>query len=152
MLRVVFVLFFELILSVVFAIAFAGAFLWWQGASIPQAFSVDAPRLILVFMDIGIAVFAILLIIGGIRRRGLGWSIGGTFLAALIGAIVNLVWIAILSASADAGAVDPAAMLLGVQAGVIFVIAAMIATIGVRRIIRIPSRQAPETPPADTAT
>jgi hypothetical protein len=149
MLRVIFVLLFELVLSVAFAIAFAGVFLWWQGASIPQAFSVDAPHLILVFMDIGIGVFAILLLIGGIRRRGLGWSIGGTFLAALIGAIVNLVWIAILSAAA--GGVDPAAMLLGVEAGVIFVIAATIATIGVRRIIRIPARKAPATPPADAA-
>ncbi len=149
MLRVIFVLLFELVLSVVFALAFAGVFLWWQGASIPQAFTVDAPHLILVFMDIGIAAFAILLIVGGIRRRGLGWSIGGTFLAALIGAIVNLVWIAILSAGA--GAVDPAAMTLGVQAGVIFVIAATIATIGVRRIIRIPSRKAPETSQASAA-
>ena len=149
MLRVIFVLLFELVLSVVFALAFAGAFLWWQGASIPQAFTVDAPHLILVFMDIGIAAFAILLIVGGIRRRGLGWSIGGTFLAALIGAIVNLAWITILSAGA--GGVDPAAMLLGVQAGIIFVIAATIATIGVRRIIRIAPRQAPATSPPDAA-
>lgn len=139
MIRVIFALLFELVLAVAFAIAFAGVFLWWQGETIAQAFAVDAPHMILVFMDIGIAVFAILLIIGGIRRRGVGWSIGGTFLAALVGALVNLAWIALLSA-ASGGTIDPGAMLLGVQAGVIFVIAATIATIGVRRIIRIPSR------------
>ena len=150
MIRVIFALLFELVLSVAFAIFFAGIFLWWQGETIAESFHSGCPASDPRLHGHRHRVFAIFLIIGGIRRRGVGWSIGGTFLAALIGALVNLVWIAILSA-ASGGTIDPAAMLLGVQAGAIFVIAATIATIGVRRIIRIPSRKAPETPPTQAA-
>ena len=90
----------------------------------PEAFLDQAIRLVLGFVDIGIVTWVVLLIVGAARRRGLGWGIGGSFLAALIGAVVNLIWIVILSAIN--GGADIFAIALGVQAGIFFLIAVAI--------------------------
>lgn len=95
-------------------------------------------RDVLIFVDIGIATWLVLLIVAAVRKRGIGWGIGGAILAALIGIVVNLVWIVILSVIN--GGVDIAAIALGVQAGILFLIAVIITVIFVQRVILPPVR------------
>lgn len=125
----------KLVIAVVVTVALGLLyFLLVLGAAFPDALD-QAVRLTLGFVDVGILAWLGLLIVGGVRRRGLGWGFGGGMLAALVGALVNLVWIAIISTIQ--GGADIFAIALGVQAGVFFLIGALVATLVVRRLLPI---------------
>ncbi len=124
------------ILTMVLAVMF---FVLVRGLSPADAVLDQAIPRVLLFVDIGIVTWVVLLIVGAVRRRGLGWGIRGSLLAAVIGAAMNLVWIIILSALN--GGVDAAAIALGVQAGVFFLVAvAITAPLVLRVILRRPER------------
>jgi hypothetical protein len=133
MARVVLTLVLEVLLAVLLALVIGGLFLMLLGASPAEAFLSESPRLLFIFMDVGLVVWVVLLIVGAIRRKGLGWSIGGTILAAVIAALVNLIVVAVLAIAG--GGADIFFIALGFEAGAIFVIAAAIATLLVRRVI-----------------
>ena len=101
------------------------------------AFFDQAVRMVLIFVDIGIITWAVLLIVGAIRGRGIGWGIGGSLVAAVVGIVVNLIWIFILSLIN--GGADIFAIALGVQAGVFFLLATAIIAPLVLRVIVKPS-------------
>lgn len=105
------------------------------GVPASEAFFDQAVRMVLIFIDIGIITWAVLLVAGAVRGRGIGWGIGGSLVAAVVGIVVNLIWIVILSLIN--GGADIFAIALGVQAGVFFLLAtAIIAPLVVRVIVK----------------
>lgn len=139
-----------LVISVLLAWVFGGLAFLVQGAPAGDAFLVEAPSLVFVFMDIGLVVWMVLLIIGGIRRQGLGAGKAGTIIAAVVAALANLAVIAVLVMQSGTG--DMLAISLGVQAGAVFVAGAGVATVIAHRLV--PPRAAPTAPapvnPPDT--
>lgn len=124
----------QAVLGTLLTIVLAGLyFLLLLGRPPAEAFLNQAIRLVLVFVDIGIVTWVILLVVGSVRERGLGWGVGGSTLAALIGAVANLIWIVILSVIN--GGADIFAIALGVQAGIFFLAAVAITAPVVLRLI-----------------
>ena len=107
------------------------------GVPASEAFFDQAVRIVLIFIDIGIVTWAVLLVVGAIRGRGIGWGIGGSLVAAVVGIVVNLIWIVILSFIN--GGADIFAIALGVQAGVFFLLATVIVAPLVVRVIVKPA-------------
>lgn len=105
------------------------------GESPSEAFFDQATRMVLIFIDIGILTWAAQLVVGAVRGRGIGWGTGGSLVAAVVGIVVNLIWIVILSLIN--GGADIFAIALGVQAGVFFLLAtAIIAPLVLRVIVK----------------
>ena len=126
----------QVAIATVLTVLFGWVLYLFVGAPAVEALTLNAIPLVLGFVDIGIITWLVLLIVGAIRTGGSGWGFAGSMIAALIGTIVNLVWIVILSALG--GGVDGAAIALGVQAGVFFLIAAAISTLIVRVLVSKP--------------
>jgi hypothetical protein len=122
------------ILTVLLAVLF---FVLSRGMSPADALLEQGIPNVLIFVDIAIVTWVVLLIVGAVRRRGAGWGIGGSLLAAVIGAVMNLIWIVILSALN--GGVDIEAVALGVQAGLFFLVAVAITAPLVLRVLVRPS-------------
>lgn len=116
-----------LVVSVVLALVFAGLALLMQGMPVDRAFLVEGPNLIFVFMDIGLVIWMVLLIIGGIRRQGLGAGRAGTIIAAVVAALGNLVVITVLVV--QSGSTDLIAIGIGALAGAAFVAGVALATV-----------------------
>lgn len=114
----------EGILAVVLSLLLGAALVLLAGTP-PDAVVAETVRLILVFMDIGIVTWLALRLVGVLRHRGIGWGVRGSLVAAVVGVLVNLLWIVILSVAG--GGLDPAAILLGVEAGVVFLVAVAVA-------------------------
>ena len=128
----------QVVLGTLLTWAIGGLYFWLILGETPEsAFFDQAVRMVLIFVDIGIVTWGILLIVGTARRRGIGWGVGGSILAAVIGTIVNLIWIVILSVIN--GGADIFAIALGVQAGIFFLIAVVVTAILVLRVILNPS-------------
>lgn len=136
-LRVVLVSVLELVLSLLLAWLLGGLLLWGLGSDPAAAFTSEVAHLLFVFMDVGIVVWMLMLIVGAVRRRGLGWGVGGTILAALLAVVVNLVVVSII-AIAQGGA-DIFAIAIGVEAGLVFLVAAVVAVVVARRIVPAPA-------------
>ena len=129
----------QVAIGTILTLALAGLYFFLVlGVQPTEAFFDQAIRIVLIFVDIGIVTWALLLIIGAVRKRGIGWGVGGSILAALIGTIVNLVWIVILSVIN--GGADIFAIALGVQAGIFFLIAVAITALLVLRVILNPAK------------
>lgn len=126
-----------LVVSVVLALVFAGLALLMQGMPVDRAFLVEGPNLIFVFMDIGLVIWMVLLIIGGIRRQGLGAGRAGTIIAAVVAALGNLVVITVLVV--QSGSTDLIAIGIGALAGAVFVAGAALATIVAHRLLPVPA-------------
>ncbi len=123
----------QAVIGTVLTVALAGLyFMLILGMPPAEAFLDQAIRLVLIFVDIGIITWIVLLVVGAVRGKGIGWGIGGSLLAAVIGAVVNLVWIVILSVIN--GGADIFAVALGVQAGIFFLIAVAITAPVVLRV------------------
>jgi len=123
------------VLSVVFALVIGGLLQLVLGSSVSGAFLEESPRLLFIFMDVGLVVWIILLIVGGFRCRGLGWGTVGTGLAALIAALINLVVVSVLAIAG--GGADLFYIVLGLEAGATFVISAILAIVISRRLIAV---------------
>jgi hypothetical protein len=119
-----------LAIAVVLSLLAAGLLQWFFGSPPEVAFLVEGPRLMFTFMDVGLIIWAALLAIGAFRGRGLGYGTLGGILAALIAVIVNLVVVVIIAIVQ--GGADIFAIALGVEAGIIFLVAALIAVLVVR--------------------
>ena len=132
--RIVLRIVLQVVIATVLTLLLAGLYFWLVLGETPaDAFFDQAVRLVLGFIDVGILTWLVLLIVGGMRKRGLGWGFGGSLLAALIGTVVNLIWIVILSIIN--GGADIFAIALGVQAGFFFLVGVVLAELLVRRVI-----------------
>ena len=123
----------QLALTLGLAILAAGLLEWFFGAAPAEAFLDQGPRLIFTFMDIGLIAWLLLLIVGAARGRGLGFGMLGTILAALVAAALNLVVVLVLAVIQ--GGADILYIAFGVEAGIIFVLAALIVALVVQRLV-----------------
>ncbi len=99
---------------------------WLLAGDLGSGFG-EAVRLLFFFMDVGLAVWLILLIVGAVRR----WGRGLAFLSALIGVAVNLITVIIVG-FIQAGAAPWAFMLFAVEAGAAFLVGAAVAVLVVK--------------------
>ena len=111
------------------------------GATVATAVG-DTISYVLIFVDIALVTWFALLVVGGIRRRGIGWGVRGSLAAAALGALMNLVWIVLLSLIN--GGLDLAAITLGVRAGVYLLLAvAVTAPLVLRVLVKTSAPAAP---------
>jgi hypothetical protein len=132
--RVILTIVFEVVLAILLSLLLAGVWFLVLGESPAEAFLDDGFGLLFTFMDIGLIAWLLLLILGGVRRRGLGWGIGGSILAAFLAVIVNLI-VVVIVAMVQGGA-NIFYIALGLEASIIFLIAAPIAVIVVQRLVK----------------
>ena len=103
----------------------------WQGAvlgGLPAGFG-EAARLLFLFMDIGLGVWLVLLIVGAVR----GWR--GVFLTAVIGAALNLLTVLVVG-FVQQGAVAWEFLFFAAAAGVAFLVGVAVSGIIVPRLVK----------------
>ena len=124
----------QLALTLVLALLIAGVLQWFLGTQPLEAFLDQGPRLMLTFMDVGLVTWLVLLVIGAVRGRGLGFGMLGTILAALIAAALNLVAVTVIGVIQ--GGAQIFAIALGVEAGVVFLVAAIAIALVVHGLVK----------------
>jgi len=129
----------RLILDVVLTIAIALGFLtlWqWMLSGGPEDAFVEAIRVLFNFMDVGLGIWLVLLIIWAIRgrTRGGGPGAGRTYLFALIGAVVNLIVVTIVGFVQGGWA--PLLIIFAIEAGFAVLIAAALVVPIVHRVLK----------------
>lgn len=130
----------KLVLSVLFAIGLAGLWSLTGDEGPAAAFLDQGPRLIFAFMWPGLLVWAGLSIVGMVRRRGLGWGVGWSVLAAAIAGFVNLVVFAVIGFTA--GGWGAFVIVLAILGGMCFLIGAVVASVVAHLLVRVPARDA----------
>ncbi|MDF1478422.1 hypothetical protein PYV02_04925 [Leifsonia sp. H3M29-4] len=133
----------QAILTLVLSVLGAGLLQWFFGASPAEALLDQGPRLILTFMDVGVIAWLLLLILGAARGAGLGFGMLGTVLAALISAALNLVVVVIVALVQGGAGIF--AIALGVEAGIIFIVAALLVALVMYRLVKPSKPIAPAT-------
>jgi hypothetical protein len=108
----------------------------WQGLRSGDlaAGAVEAARLLFFFMDIGLGVWIVLLIVLTVRRRRLP-GIGATLLAALIGVVLNALTVTVVAIVQGERA--PLFVLFAIEAGIAFLIAVFVTAPIIHRLFRV---------------
>jgi hypothetical protein len=131
----------RLVLDVVFTIALAlGLLILWQwflGGSFTDA-PAEGVRVLFNFMDVGLAIWVILLVVAVVRGRTRGGGPGAaiTWVFAFVGAIVNAIVVTIVGFIQGGWA--PLLVLFAIEAGVAVLIAAAIVVPIVHRVVKPP--------------
>jgi hypothetical protein len=116
----------RLALAIAVALALLTLWQWLLTADLGAAFG-EAVRLLFFFMDVGLAVWLILLIVGAVR----GWGRGSVVLTALIGVVANFVTVIVVG-FIQSGAAPWAFMLFALEAGAAFLVGAVVAALVVK--------------------
>jgi hypothetical protein len=106
---------------------------WFLTGDLASGF-VEGARLLFLFMDVGLAIWVVVLIILTVRRRSLP-GIGVTLLVAVCGVAVNA--IVVLIVGFVQGGWAPLYVLFAIQAGIAFLIAVLIVAPIIRRLFRL---------------
>jgi len=120
----------RLLIAIVVALALLTLERWIFSASFSGAIA-EAPHRLFLFMDIGLGVWLLLLIVGAVRQRGIGWGVRGVIAAAVIGAVLNLLTV-IAVGFVQQGGWATLFMLYAVEAGLAFIVGAVVAAFIVR--------------------
>ena len=127
----------RLILDVVLTIALAYLLLsvWFSflSGSAADGFS-EGFRVLVNFMDVGLALWVILLIVFTVRAKTTGPSAGRTYLLLAVGAILNL--LVVITVGFIQGGWAPLLVVFAIEAGIACLIAAAIVVPLVHRVIR----------------
>ena len=124
----------DVALTIVVSLLILGLWQALLGGSLAAGFG-EGARLLFLFMDVGLAVWVILLVIFAVRRSSLG--IGRTLLFAAIGTLANLLTVIVVGIIQQGWA--PLFILFAVEAGVAFLVAAALAVSLVHRVILRPT-------------
>jgi hypothetical protein len=120
----------SVLLRLVIAIAVALVLLTlWQvllGGDLAAGFG-EAVRLLFFFMDVGLGVWLVLLIVGAVR----GWGRGHVVLSALAGVVLNFVTVIVVG-FIQGGAAPWAFMLFAIEGGLAFLVGAVVAALVVK--------------------
>jgi hypothetical protein len=96
---------------------------------------VEAARLLFFFMDVGLAIWIVVLIVVTVRRRALP-GVGVTLLAAAIGVAVNALVVVVVGFIQGGWA--PLFVLFAIEAGIAFLIAVLVVAPIIRRLVHRP--------------
>jgi hypothetical protein len=129
MARVVLALLVQLAVVLLIALLLLGTWLRLS-AQEPVVVTGEAPRLLFFFMDIGLAVWTVILIVLAVRRRALP-GIGATLLAAVVGVALNALTVFVV------GTIQGESFLASAfEAGIAFLLAVLIAAPIIHRLFR----------------
>ena len=116
----------RLAIAIAVALALLTVWQWFLTGDLAAAFG-EAVRLLFFFMDVGLGVWLILLIVGAVR----GWGRGAVLVTALIGVVANFVTVIVVG-FIQSGAAPWAFMLFAVEAGAAFLVGALVAALVVK--------------------
>lgn len=140
MARVVLALLVQIVVVLLLALVLLGAWLRLSGQE-PAIVTGEAPRLLFFFMDIGLGVWLVALIVLLVLRRVLP-GVGATLLAAVAGVALNALTVFVV------GLIQGQSYLAyAIEAGVAFLMAVLVTAPIIRRLFRA-RRQAPDASPA----
>jgi hypothetical protein len=120
------------------ALLLLGAWFSILGGGFPEGF-----RVLFNFMDVGLALWLVLLIIFLVRLRPAGPSAGRAYLLLLIAAVVNAV--VVLTVGFIQGGWAPLLVLFAIEAGLACLIAAAVVLPIVHRLVKSPEGADPAT-------
>jgi hypothetical protein len=132
MARTVVALVAEVLLVIVVALLLGALWQWFLGGDLASGF-VEGARLLFLFMDVGLAVWIVALIVLTVRRRALP-GIGVTLLAAVVGVAIN--GIVVLVVGFVQGGWAAFLVLFAIEAGIAFLIAVLIVAPIIHRLFR----------------
>jgi hypothetical protein len=132
MVRTIVALIVEVLLVVVVALLLGTAWQWFLTGDLASAVG-EGARLLFFFMDVGLAIWLVALIVLTVRRRALP-GIGVTLLAAIVGVIVNAV--VVLIVGLVQGGWAALFVLFAIEAGIAFLIAVLVVAPIIRRLFR----------------
>jgi hypothetical protein len=125
----------RLLVAIVVALVLLALWLWLLSGSLTEGVG-EAARLLFLFMDIGLAVWLVLLVVGAVR----GWGRGSVLLSALLGVVLNLITVTVVG-FIQGGAAPWAFILFAVEAGAAFLVGAVVAVL----LVKGPTAAAPRT-------
>jgi hypothetical protein len=130
--RQVFALIAEVLLVIVVALFIGALWQWLLTGDLASGF-VEGARLLFFFMDVGLVLWVVVLVILLVRRRILP-GVGVTLAAAAGGVAVNAIVVLIVGFAQGGWA--PLYVLFAIQAGIAFLIAVLLVAPIVRRLRR----------------
>jgi hypothetical protein len=128
----------DVVLTIAGALLLLGAWFSILGDGFPEGF-----RVLFNFMDVGLALWLVLLIIFLVRLRPAGPSAGRAYLLLLIAAVVNAV--VVLTVGFIQGGWAPLLVLFAIEAGLACLIAAAVVLPIVHRLVKSPEGADPAT-------
>lgn len=133
--RLILALVAEVLLVLFVALVLCAAWQWFLTGDLAAA-APEAVRLLFLFMDVGLAIWLVALIVLAVRRRTLP-GVGVTLLWALIGAVVNA--IVVLVVGFVQGGWAALFVLFAIEAGIAFLVAVLIVAPIVHRVVKPPA-------------
>jgi hypothetical protein len=130
--RPLFALIAEVLLVVVVALFVGALWQWLLTGDLASGF-VEGARLLFFFMDVGLVLWVVVLVVLTVRRRALP-GIGVTLLVAAVGVAINAIVVLIVGFAQGGWA--PLYVLFAVQAGIAFLLAVLLVAPIVRRLHR----------------
>lgn len=125
--RVVLRLVLDVVLTIAGALLLLGGWFSILGGGFPEGF-----RVLFNFMDVGLGLWLVLLIVFAIRMKRL--SAGRTYLLLLIGAVVNV--LVVVTVGFIQGGWAPLLVLFAIQAGIACLVVAAVVVPLVHRLVR----------------
>lgn len=132
MARTIVALIAEVLLVILVALLLGALWQWFLAGDL-AAGVVEGARLLFLFMDVGLAIWLVVLIVLAIRGRALP-GIGVTLLVALVAVVLNA--IVVLVVGFVQGGWGPLLVLFAIEAGIAFLIAVLIVAPIIRRLFR----------------
>jgi hypothetical protein len=129
--RVVLRLVLDVVLTIAVALLLLGGWQSFLSGSASEGFA-EGFRVLFNFMDVGLGVWLVLLVIVAVRAKNL--SAGRTYLLLVIGAVVNLA--VVITVGFIQGGWAPLLVLFAIEAGICCLIAAAIVVPLVHRLVR----------------
>ena len=134
MARTVIALIAQALLVTFVALLLGALWQWFLTGDLGSGF-VEGARLLFFFMDVGLAIWLVVLIVLTVRRRALP-GVGVTLLVAAIGVAINAV--VVLVVGFIQGGWGPGFVLFAIEAGIAFLIAVLIVAPIIHRLLRRP--------------
>ena len=132
MIRTVIALIAEVILVILVALLLGALWQWFLTGDLASAVG-EGARLLFLFMDVGLVLWLVVLIVLTVRDRALP-GIGTTLLAALVGVVVNA--IVVLVVGFIQGGAGAWFVIFAIEAGIAFLIAVLVVAPIIRRLFR----------------
>ena len=128
------IVFGRLVVAIAVALLQLGLWQWAATGSAAAGFA-EGARLLFLFMDIGLGVWLVLLIVGAVRS----WGSGSLLAAAVVGVALNLLTVTVVGFIQE-GRAPWVFMLWAIEAGFAFLVGAVVAVLAVKpRVTRPPA-------------